>query len=506
MLQRPLAALAVLGVLVVAVTTHAPQESSAAFTATTTTTASVAAAADWTPPTVALTHPGATVTGTVALTATAADAESGIAHVTLERRAVGTTAWTTVCTRTAAPYTCSWDTTTHADGSHDLRARAVDGAGLATTTEPVRTVVDNEAPEVALTDPGSPLTGTFTVTATAHDTGSGLAGIRVQAAPSGTATWTDMCGGTTSPLTCAADATTLPAGSYDLRAVAVDAAGNTNTSAVVLDRQVVANVSTITLQDPGPTLRGTVNLVADASSTAGVTSVTLQVAPTGSSTWTDVCTLPRAPYQCDLDTRVVPDGTYDLRAVLLDATGTRTTSPTRSGVRVVNTPLQAHDIQAVNGPGVAGQVDAGDVITFTYSGVVDLATVTPGWNGQPLAVTTRLRSGGLVGNGNSNDVLDVQRAGSVVHLGSVDLNQNYINPHSTATFAATMTAATAPGPEGDRTVITVVLGARTSGPAGRVVNPAATMVWTPSASVTDVFGLPVSPTPATELGPVDTDF
>ena len=72
--------------------------------------------------------------------------------------------------------------------------------------------------------------------------------------------------------------------------MATDAAGNATTSAVIANRVVDNTVSSVSLNDPGTYLSGTVTLTAVANSTAGVTSVRIQRAPTGSSTWTDVCT------------------------------------------------------------------------------------------------------------------------------------------------------------------------------------------------------------------------
>ena len=57
---------------------------------------------------------------TVTLTATAADGESGVADVVIEYLPVGRLDWVTVCTSTTAPYSCSWNTTSVADGGYDV--------------------------------------------------------------------------------------------------------------------------------------------------------------------------------------------------------------------------------------------------------------------------------------------------------------------------------------------------------------------------------------------------
>jgi hypothetical protein len=77
------------------------------------------------------------------------------------------------------------------------------------------------------------LTGTTTLTATASDAvgGSGLAGVTFQRSPAGAGTWTDVCADDAAPWSCALSVSELTSGDYDLRAVAVDRAGNTTTSA-----------------------------------------------------------------------------------------------------------------------------------------------------------------------------------------------------------------------------------------------------------------------------------
>lgn len=96
-------------------------------------------AGDATPPTTSLTAPanGATVSGTVTLTATAADA-SGIAGVQflVDNNPVG-------AEDKSSPYELPWDSTGVANGSHQLAARAKDGAGNTATSTAVSVTVSN---------------------------------------------------------------------------------------------------------------------------------------------------------------------------------------------------------------------------------------------------------------------------------------------------------------------------------------------------------------------------
>jgi hypothetical protein len=97
---------------------------------------------DSTLPTVSMTAPaaGATVSGTVALSANASD-NVGVAGVQflVNGNATGTE-------DTASPYSVNWDTTTVANGSYTLAARARDAAGNQNTSTSITVTVNNTAP------------------------------------------------------------------------------------------------------------------------------------------------------------------------------------------------------------------------------------------------------------------------------------------------------------------------------------------------------------------------
>ncbi len=96
---------------------------------------------DTTAPTVSLTAPadGATVSGTVTLSATASD-NVGVAGVQflVDGAPLG-------AEDTTSPYSVSWNTTTVTNGSHTLTAVARDAAGNTTTSAPVTVTVANTA-------------------------------------------------------------------------------------------------------------------------------------------------------------------------------------------------------------------------------------------------------------------------------------------------------------------------------------------------------------------------
>lgn len=578
------------------------QFSSASFTAASGSTASVTAASDWTPPLARLVAPAETVKGGVELAVEASDAESGIARVTVSAMAPGATTWTTICTDTAAPFACTWNTASGADGTWTLRAAAVDGTGLETLTEPVSTtvantlsvvlaapaeevrgtvalsasvfnvgaaahtvrieyavsgttawraacsnltsspytcgwataplapgdydlravlsvgstvtvseivevvMVDNVAPLVSMTDPGSPLRGLVTLSAIASDADSGVEQVTFSAQASGTTTWQQLCVVSQEPWSCKVPTASLVDGTYSLRAVASDAAGNTATS--VVNGRVVDNTVASVVVDAPLAMSGVEQVAVAANSTAGVASVRVQFAPTGTAAWTDVCTDNVAEWGCAWDTRAVPGGTYDLRAIMLDSLGRSTTSATSRAHLVDNTELRGVDVQAVNGGARTGRPDGGDTITFTYSSEVAHRSLLGTWDGLPRAVTVRLRDGALVGRTGREDALDVMVGTTQIALGQINLKADRVRSRSTVTLNATMALTTVTGPDGaDRSVVTVrVTGVGTNGSRLRSSSANATMVWSPSASATGLNSSPCSTAAVTESGASDRDF
>ena len=101
--------------------------------------AEFAATCDTSPPTVTLDPPGALLRGSVPLSADGADDRT---LTSLEILVDGSV----VLTGSGAALAGSWDTTTVPDGLHQVTARATDGRGNRTTTDPVTVRVDNAPP------------------------------------------------------------------------------------------------------------------------------------------------------------------------------------------------------------------------------------------------------------------------------------------------------------------------------------------------------------------------
>ena len=113
--------------------------------------------------------------------------------------------WSTACTDITppSPFSCSWDTTTVADGTYDLRSIAIDATGNpgppATVTG---RVVDNTGPALTVSSPGM-FRGSATINATATDaTGVSAAGVTIQYSLAGANSWATACSDASSPYSC----------------------------------------------------------------------------------------------------------------------------------------------------------------------------------------------------------------------------------------------------------------------------------------------------------------
>ena len=135
---------------------------------------------------------------------------------------------------------------------------------------------------------------------------------------------------TSAPYSASFDTTGVTDGLYDLRVIVTDNAGNSTTSATVVNRRVDNTAPAASLDDPGANLRGTVTLSSTASDAgSGIASRVYAYSPAGAGTWT---TTPAA-----FDTTGVTDGLYDLRVTVTDNAGNSTISATVVNRRVDNT-------------------------------------------------------------------------------------------------------------------------------------------------------------------------
>jgi subtilisin family serine protease len=308
-------------------------------------------------PTVTLTSPanGTTLSGTVALAATAND---DIGVVSVQFLVDGSPAGV------ETPAGRFWNTTTAANGAHVVSAVARDAAGHETTaTAEVTVSNDLHAPVVALTTPvdGVTLGGLVSVLAAASDD---IGVIGVQFKVDGALVGTED---TQAPYEALWDTASASNGSHVVSAIARDAAGHeTNTSVTVAVTNDGAPPS-VTLTNPaaGSTVGGTVSVVAAAADDIGVVSVQFLVDGNAAG-----AALTSAPYEWAWNTGAASNGPHTVTAVARDAAGHETT--TTAVVTVSND--HAAPTVALTGP--AGGATLSGTVSLAATAADDIGVVS----------------------------------------------------------------------------------------------------------------------------------
>ena len=162
-------------------------------------------------------------------------------------------------------------------------------------------------------------------------------------------------------------------------------------------------------------------------------------------------------------------------------------------VTVDNTMPTASDVQTANkAGGLAGRAEINDTITYTFSEAIDPNTILAGWTGTSTAITLHLNQAG------GSDTVTIFDSGNTVQLplGSVALGgTNYVGANRTFTGSTMVMNGSA---------ITITLGTASGATTTQAAN--STMVWTPSATPTDLAGNACAGTTATETGGADVEF
>jgi hypothetical protein len=194
--------------------------------------------------------------------------EGAITSASFEWKRAGEREWHPIATTGAPPYTASFDTTTLQDGHYDFRVVPEDETGQRYASIPVRgRLVDNTAPSVELVNPGPQLSGRQVLSAVASDAGSGVALVSFERARAGSSAWHRIGEVTRPPYSHALNTESLQNGLYDLRATAIDSAGNRRTSAVIagiavnnptLPPVVSASITSVVAPAQGVTILGAV--------------------------------------------------------------------------------------------------------------------------------------------------------------------------------------------------------------------------------------------------------
>lgn len=187
-------------------------------------------------------------------------------------------------------------------------------------------------------------------------------------------------------------------------------------------------------------------------------------------------------------------GSYAYSLTMTDTAGNTSTQSGLS-VTVDNTVPTATDVQTANRSTTVGLAQQGDTITYTFSEAPDPNSILAGWSGAATSVVVRL-------NNATNDTVTIFNAANTAQLplGSVSLGRS---DYTTAnlSFGATGTASSMVL---SGSTVTVTLG--TESAAATAAGGTGTMVWTPSATVTDPAGNAASTATATETGSADREF
>jgi hypothetical protein len=326
--------------------------------------------ADTTAPVAAISSPanGATVSGTVAIAATASD-DVGVSHVVfyVDGSQIGSDE--------TAPYEISWDTTASTDGEHVLTATAFDAAGNAGNADAVTVTVNNApppadtvAPTVSISTPagGATVSGTITISAAASDD---VGVTEVHFFAGGTLIGAD----TTAPYDIAWDTTATANGSVDLTATATDAAGNTGNAApvtVTVDNSAPAAALAALSLNPttvvgGNSSTGTVTL--DAAAPAGGITVAL------ASSNTSAATVPAGV--------TIAEGTTSATFTVTTSTVSANTSSTISaGYNGVTRTATLTVTSATTTTNFSGRIDKNQTINQTVSSGAGTVTFTLNWD------------------------------------------------------------------------------------------------------------------------------
>jgi hypothetical protein len=338
-------------------------------------------------PTVNLSAPSAGG-GTIALSASGS---GDIDRVTFERSSGGG-AWSAISTDStpADGFNASFATTSLADGTYELRARATDVSGNEGTSGGHTISVDNTNPTATVTAPtaGAEVGGpSVTLSANASDGTSGVGSVTFQIRPAGGGGWADVAVASGAPWSASWNATSVADGQYELRARIADFADNTGYSAPI-SITVDSTAPTVTLGPVAGTLSGTVTLTATTTG-SGATSVTFERRPSGGS-WAAIGSDSSEPWSLSFNTSSVADGVYDLRAVVRDEVGNSNES-VRTDVRIDNSAPTLVSSKPQDGE----TLDAVDKIELTAS--EPLAGVDATVDGKAVTVTVNAASAAISG-------------------------------------------------------------------------------------------------------------
>ena len=263
--------------------------------------------------------------------------------------------------------------------TYTITAQAKDTVNLPSTVVTRTFGYVTGAPTATLTAPANNanVSGSTTVSGNAGATSPAtVASAEFQYAPHNSGTWTSIVVVTASPYTTPWDTTAISDGSYDLRMIVTDSAGNTtisSTRTVTIDNN--PPTGELTAPDDNSYVRNTVAVSSNSADVgSGVDNATFQRSPAGANTWTTIGVDTTASYSVNWNTTTVPEGDYDLRVVTTDNAGESFTSTTRT-VHVDNTaPTVVPSVVGTLGDN--GWYTSDVAVTWTVSDAAGIASST----------------------------------------------------------------------------------------------------------------------------------
>src|SRR5205823_6526563 len=226
-----------------------------------------------------------------------------------------------------APCTSPHNVSGLTDNSHTFEVRATDPAGNTDATPAAWTWHrDTSAPTATLNDPGANVRQMVTLTSNENDPpangyASGINSVAFEYSADGT-TWAPIATNTSAPFDNAIwNTASVTDGVYQLRIVVSDAAGNSTTDVLGTSVRIDNTAPTASMNNPGPNLRGAVNLTSSTgdpggSNASGVVTVAYEYSTNGGGTWQST--------GANFNSNAVPDGNVSLHVVVTDAAGNTT--------------------------------------------------------------------------------------------------------------------------------------------------------------------------------------
>ncbi len=317
--------------------------------------------------------------------------EGSLESVIVEVASAGSGTWHTLCgsltPSLVGGFECSWATASgsYPDGDYELRAKLSGGASETVTTSTLSAMVDNTPPTGSVTAPPSHgVAGVLAIAGTAGDSGSGVQSWQPEIAAEGSSTWSEVCPAQTIAVSgdeyaCPIETSKYTNGTYELRAKVTDNAGNTYTASTV-DLHIANETVSGTLEAPSILARTVAIEGKGEAKTGSVESWEVQVALSGTSSWSAACPAQTTPvsgstYRCSIATEGLTDGAYELRVLVTGDSGdTYTTVPVP--VTVDSTPPTGF-LYPVFSP-VSGAFEPQGYAEDTGSGVAEwILEVTP---------------------------------------------------------------------------------------------------------------------------------